>query len=580
MAYIAAGSCEPLRVFARLEPRLREPEFDDALAARVHDPMFLLARQWQFGEFAGEDGGSAVFATLARRITPVTPSVDEPGVEAVPYSFPLLHRVRLGRALATRVDAAFTEHPSYDPAVARQLLAQSFGPLDTEPTETVAAARERSNARVARVRRAIAGCIDGVRAFALFTPGMAATDLPSAFLAAVDPTHLPTYLLAFEAHRAWFAATFAVPAATAWHGEQLEYAFGASVARDAGTIGLAASEYTGGRIDWYAADQSIAGPQPGNSRLDLRTVIPQPAAYPGMPKPRWWQFEDAAIDLGRLRADTTDSARIVVGEFALLYGNNWFVVATRQPAGTVAELEGVVVSDVFGWRTLVSATPSATDWTGWELFSLAPRGSAATLAALSQHLYLPGALGHVVDGDPLEQVVFVRDEGADMVWAVEQRIPDELGASRDGATAARRLRSELAPETSSPSPPPGAPLRYVAQTDVAEDWIPFIPIHKPNGTRAIRLQRAAILRTVPPVGSPIRPRTSILRDGISADDSYAEAYFVNEEEVPRAGVVVTGRWRRARRFDGTPVVWHGRAVTTGRGGGRSGLVFDKIEPGT
>jgi len=44
MAFIAAGSCEPLRVFARLEPRLREVEFDDALAARVCDPMFLLAR--------------------------------------------------------------------------------------------------------------------------------------------------------------------------------------------------------------------------------------------------------------------------------------------------------------------------------------------------------------------------------------------------------------------------------------------------------------------------------------------------------------------------------------------------------
>ena len=71
MPFIDAGSCEPLRVWSRLEPRPREIDFDDALAARIHDPMFMLGRQWQFGEFAGEDGGSAVFATLARSVTPV-----------------------------------------------------------------------------------------------------------------------------------------------------------------------------------------------------------------------------------------------------------------------------------------------------------------------------------------------------------------------------------------------------------------------------------------------------------------------------------------------------------------------------
>jgi hypothetical protein len=82
---------------------------------------------------------------------------------------------------------------------------------------------------------------------------------------------------------------------------------------------------------------------------------------------------------------------------------------------------------------------------------------------------------------------------------------------------------------------------------------------------------------VPPAGSPIRPVTSILRPGIAPDDSSAAPFFLNEEEVPRAGVVVTARLRRARRFDGTPVVWHGLSVSTGRGGGRSGLAFDRIE---
>jgi len=279
-----------------------------------------------------------------------------------------------------------------------------------------------------------------------------------------------------------------------------------------------------------------------------------------------------------MRADTTDAARIVVSEFALLYGNNWFVVTCRQPVGTLAELEGVVVTDVFGWRTLVEPTVGSAggNWTEWDTFSLSPRASTAPVLALPQHLFTPASLGHIIDGEPLESVAFVRDEGADLVWAVEQRVPDGLGSSRDGAEAARRLRQELAPTNAAADGP--ASLRYLAQTEVAEHWIPFIAVHKPNETRKIRLQRAAIQRVVPPVGSLIRPVTSILREGLTDDDdsTKSQSYFLNEEEVPRAGVVVTGRWRRARRFDGTPVVWAARSVATGRGGGRSGLAFDRV----
>jgi hypothetical protein len=35
----------------RLEPRTDCPEMQDSLQARIHDPLWLLARQWQFGEF-------------------------------------------------------------------------------------------------------------------------------------------------------------------------------------------------------------------------------------------------------------------------------------------------------------------------------------------------------------------------------------------------------------------------------------------------------------------------------------------------------------------------------------------------
>ena len=46
----------------RIEPRSRNAEMNTSLQARIYDPLWLLARQWQFGEFQGEDNGSPVMA--------------------------------------------------------------------------------------------------------------------------------------------------------------------------------------------------------------------------------------------------------------------------------------------------------------------------------------------------------------------------------------------------------------------------------------------------------------------------------------------------------------------------------------
>jgi hypothetical protein len=102
--------------------------------------------------------------------------------------------------------------------------------------------------------------------------------------------------------------------------------------------------------------------------------------------------------------------------------------------------------------------------------------------------------------------------------------------------------------------------------------------------REIQLQRGAMPRLLegdpdPPV--PIRPLTGLLREGL--DLPAPEPYFVHEEEVPRAGLLVRQRYRRTRWHDGRVVVWYAAQRSTGRGEGSSGLAFDRIadsEPGT
>ncbi len=48
--------------YFRLEPDPLRPDVTVGATAPVHDPLWLLARQWQLGEFAAQDGGTPVLA--------------------------------------------------------------------------------------------------------------------------------------------------------------------------------------------------------------------------------------------------------------------------------------------------------------------------------------------------------------------------------------------------------------------------------------------------------------------------------------------------------------------------------------
>src|SRR5919109_4597252 len=54
-----------IRSWNRLEGRPRDPDFQRSLRAEVRDPLWFLTRQWQYGEFEGEDAGSPIDARIA-----------------------------------------------------------------------------------------------------------------------------------------------------------------------------------------------------------------------------------------------------------------------------------------------------------------------------------------------------------------------------------------------------------------------------------------------------------------------------------------------------------------------------------
>lgn len=58
--------------WVRLEPRCRDDDLNEAVHARIYDPLWMLARQWQAAEFQGEDTGSPVLARWRADSAPIT----------------------------------------------------------------------------------------------------------------------------------------------------------------------------------------------------------------------------------------------------------------------------------------------------------------------------------------------------------------------------------------------------------------------------------------------------------------------------------------------------------------------------
>ena len=316
------------------------------------------------------------------------------------------------------------------------------------------------------------------------------------------------------------------------------------------------------------------------------SMVPAPATFGGMPHSRWWTFEDGRTNFGEIRPDTTDLAKLLLIEFGLVYANDWHIVPCAVPAGTVATIRGMAVTTVFGDRIWIDHAGAGDDdqWQRWAMFLMSVKGQGHDAADLS--LLTPPA----AHNDPRWS--------ADRGGRPRARRDGQhgLGRSRGSSLCRAASRSQAAKRRDEtrrffeqalerrlghpPQPPPAAAnahVRYQVMSSVPENWIPFIPVHVPGDNREIQLQRASMPRLIdgdpdPPV--PVRPRTSLLRPGL--DTTPRAAYFLHEEEVPRAGVRVWQRYRRTRSRDGRVWVWLAVGKQTGRGEGSSGLAFDRL----
>ncbi|MDT0165362.1 hypothetical protein Q9R32_07325, partial [Actinotalea sp. AC32] len=364
---------------------------------------------------------------------------------------------------------------------------------------------------------------------------------------------------------AWWVASVPAdvpPDEDCWDEHRLEHAF-ALRSSTLPTVELRSEEYPGGRLDWSALDAldgvDADGAEAGAPEVVEQRALPAPARFGGMPAPRFWEMEDARFDPGAVDAGPIDLGRLMLVSFATVYGNDWFVLPVRTPVASLSRITRFTVHDVFGEVTELSAVGADQD--GWNLFALT--SARADLEPgqerpTSPWFLLAPALPDWLESPPTDMAFLMRDEMANVAWAVEAVVADDHGRPRDLDR----------PASAEPGTQAGDHPLYRVVSEVPDHWFPLVPEQLAD-QESVRLRVVPVTRLVDdhaveaaPLGPLVPPLGS----------------WLHEEEVPRAGVQVVRTWQLARWHDGSRHVWRSRRKVTGRGEGASGLAFDRLLP--
>jgi hypothetical protein len=558
-----------ITTWTRIEPKPREATFARALQAQVRDPVWMLARQWQVGEFMGEDSGSPVQATLgvaSRSLTSYRPGGDPAATVALDPTLPLEVHVEheptvlklraavqlglwferklrgVGIAQAT-IDTFRTIYP-IPPASADDAV---YDGTDGVPFRTVATGR----------------VVDGMSVILAATGAPGVPPLPS--VASSDPA-VAGAISALVAYR---TNLYSEPHNDrAWQPQQLTYEFAVGSPLPNDDLALVADGFGGGHLDWYdfelgnnsGAPASI--PSATTSQANY-AFLPQHVTFRGMPDPRWWTFESGVTDFGSLDTEPVDLAKLLVIEFALTYGNDWFIVPVPTDIGSLSAVTTLVVTDTFGQRTLIRSAEQTQVNPGespWSMFKISSAGARSPFIAI-----MP-TLGVTDEGATLETVHFLRDDMAAMAWAVEHELHGTLDVPVDAYQAylARVAKDPVPKPTPQASDPP---IFYTLESVVPDNWIPLVPVQTASGQLVFR--RGILER---PEGSTFVgnvAHASVLEPGVP--------FYLTDRIITRIGTIAGVAFRRSRGVDGTTYLWQARRSRPGTGPGWSGLRFDFLQ---
>jgi len=565
--------------YHRIEPVTRTSDYSQALSYEVYDPLWMLSRQWQMGRFKGNDCGSAVIVKVKAERT----SIDhvEINEESTPFSAdrPLEFDVEKRNVPLTpyvRIESAkhylrMLQNSSSDKAALKKLqdsLLQSY-PLDDFTKCVDADVEDLEELKLTeneglRKLWAVYGrrMFDGVKAY---------EDFRRRSTSALQRQYV-----------SWFEKKYnPLPAGSegAWNGHKLGY----DVNLYAGNR-LSAEDYGSGRLSWYSFDK---GPECGKKNTETKylSYLPAPASFKAAPNRRLWEFEDNKVQFGNFaNDDVSQLSSAVMMQYASMYGNDWLVVPLETSLGTIMSVDSIVVKDTFGQYVSIKRTPESDTENGestfvdrWSLYTIAKedayvKGDFTT----DPGLLFPPTVLRSEESAPLEEVQFLKDEMTNMIWGVENTIPDQCGGTLDGRSFSDKVLTVVDDQKGEPtSPEEDAEYSYLIQNRVPLNWIPFLPQRMKGEHREIIFRRGRMPIWYNGKYCSARPSTDLLSVKKSADGKVVPKY-IYEEQVNGNGVKVVKTAQRTRWVMGQSYSWQGYAKKISGYQTNSGLMFDEL----
>lgn len=551
--------------WTRLEPQSVSGDPAPGAEARTADPLWMVGRQWQFGELEGEDVATPVVLRVKVHHLPVTAWAPRGDSDAPVGSLPWrplppavvldelvehVPRDAVSRGLRRRAETGAQlvdvlrergETGTAGAVVAAYPLELPDDPADPAGDLDPAAQR---------LHDVLAGAVpDGLAVLDDVAGGE-----PPWVGDADDPDTVREVLTEWAA---WAGGR--PDAGGAWTTRRLEHRFALRCGSGDSQRVLLADAFPGGPLRWHHVRWAEGVQVTVDGDADLSPPVEQelvtlasPLRYPGMPADRYWQCEDSSVDVAAMQAQPHDLARLCLAEFAMTTGDDWLVVPVDAPAGSLCQVLGVEMTTTFGEVVTIDDVSDVRRRQGFTAFEI-----DGTDGGWLDGVLLPPVAATPLEGAAVEEVLFLRDEGANLVWAVERTVPGRSGDPRS--------RGDEPPPAPEPDPDGVRPgdLVYRLATTVPRHWIPFLPVSA--GYARVRLRKGAVERD----GAPILPVGTLLAP---------TPLDLPAEEVPREGVQVRAVPMLARRADGSYARWTAHRQRVGRGEGRSGWENDSALP--
>jgi hypothetical protein len=585
----------------RLVPISRSADFATAVAAQLHDPLWMLSRQHRIGELTAQDAGSPAFVRVGYKPAPLTnlmltsgtgqttPLPVDPSkpIEAQmlpePQAPDLATRVELGLTFMQILGEAFpATQTGPSPVVTAFAGAKSLALAPPDDANTPFDPIDQATATFASMTGA---AIDGVTAYG-FALG---PTIPGDITLTSDQTK--TVNNVYKGFVTWVQATFgqidtAVDGTDpqGWNANLLDYDIQMQFG-DTNVVTLNVEPNENGAVDWTSFDfvsQSVPTGDPfGGITAQIARVAPMTVRFPGMPAPRHWDFESGELPWPDVDATRIELLRLLMIDFAMLYGVDWFILPLDLPVANAVKIDSLLVFDVFGGLTVVDPVEAARNVQPPAVpdrFTM--YGTASPGGKVAGFMVLPPAAGTALQqGTVLEEVRFARDEMADMVWGIEAVTESRIGERRRGT------ERDAAVDAAGPAPSArtnAAPLSYQLESKVPVQWIPFLA--PDTGALSTTFAEGETERDVAQqpggqlVPTPVPPAGKILKPTGLFKGFGGPGYNVFQEQIPRSGAKVQRVQFAARALDGQSYFWIARRRRAGAGETQSGLRFDAPLP--